>query len=1414
MKSNRIRTPRVLRGRTVLRRLLAVSLAFLLVPHPYGLLHPEPVAAQAFGGLGGFMEISSVFFGESGRTFGPGEAIRISGAIPYIPACLGMLLNPDARAEGRFDPFPTADFYVIKDTGQVFPTDPRDLRELNDESGAQNRVTALSSGAFLDELVAVTKPAGNLDAGRYDVVMDQCLDGYFDPGLDIVLGDGPQVAFEVVLPGNLPPINLHPLKQAASNWELALAGTDIPLPGGDKIEIPGFCRLFDELNEIAALPSSSKLGIWAEIASNKCEDLIKHWEGIKADPPDPNYTEFAELGPLDYHVAAAETALERAMRTLAGALSEQAATAQAFLTTLERFQGADLADDDLYMVLQLEELNKNINLLIGPGGSVLRFYAALETFDLALSEDPLGQSAEADALLSILPGMRRAIGGLITPLSGSFVRKKQGGVDVVVPVGLQAWVMVYLGLDPFLRDLGLPSIADVREFNNLPPLSFVHPTAKTGGPYTAPPGRPIHFDASASSDPNADLLTYAWDLDGDGEFDDAASPTVDHSFVEAGTQLVGVKVADGAGNTDVFYTFVRAGDVNAQDVVVMSNREEAWRISPSGSITPVRPRLELITNPLSLHVDINGDIWVLKRLGPGLENVLERYASDGRFLGATTRAQIEDLVGFRILNWRDFVLDGRGDLIVSVQENLGPGFLEILDFPQFSGPRDNLPGRMKVLRLANDGSRASVIADVDQNYYQIEIVDGELVLRDYVGRGGLHDPALAIDPQGNIVVASVNNLVWPNDGTGVFTMDPDSGAMTEVIPDNIVSNPLGTAGFLQRFIFPGIGGSPIPQDIATGSRYSNGSGIEVDEQGDYIWGAKSRLLRLARIPIPPQITDHPSLPIVKLVDVFPLMLATVGVPAIDAEDLALDSGGDVLVVGSDTNGIFPLGLFRVTTDGQLFQVAATPPAGELGRPTLLDVVPEIRAVTPKDIPPPASLRLSDLAVDQVGCPGDIEISATLTNTGSQPLDHLVRVLFWDGDPGAGGTLVGAAEIDPPLAPGEEATASFDWPNPPSGTQTIFVTTEGANTLSRALFVCVPLPVAGSDGIVLAPATATVGRGLQHTVTATLLDLYARPLEGAPIEFEVSGANAITGTATTDAGGIATFQYVGTNVGQDAIFASFLGATSNDATADWTSTCSDTDGDGVCDDVDNCRAEANADQADQDSDGLGDACDNCRSQPNGDQADSDGDGVGDRCDNCLDTSNPNQMDGDGDGRGDACDACPQDPENDGDGDGVCGDVDNCRTVANPDQRDTNGDGVGDVCTPFQFPTGGQFVVGDLTNHAGGATVNFWGSQWAQNNPMSGGPGPSAFKGFGNSTGLPACGGTWASQPGNSSDPPATIPERMAVIVSSSVAKNGSVISGDVMEIIVVRTFPGYGPDPEYHGNGQVEAVLCRLRAATR
>jgi hypothetical protein len=142
---------------------------------------------------------------------------------------------------------------------------------------------------------------------------------------------------------------------------------------------------------------------------------------------------------------------------------------------------------------------------------------------------------------------------------------------------------------------------------------------------------------------------------------------------------------------------------------------------------------------------------------------------------------------------------------------------------------------------------------------------------------------------------------------------------------------------------------------------------------------------------------------------------------------------------------------------------------------------------------------------------------------------------------------------------------------------------------------------------------------------------------------------------------------------------------------------DSDGDTVPDLVDNCPANANADQLDTDSDNQGDVCDtdddgdtvldvsdNCPLIANTDQANNDLDAAGDVCDtdddndgvldtvdNCPFASNVDQADNDNDGTGDVCDA-------DDDNDSVNDSVDNCPLVANADQANNDGDTAGDVC----------------------------------------------------------------------------------------------------------------------------------------
>ena len=132
------------------------------------------------------------------------------------------------------------------------------------------------------------------------------------------------------------------------------------------------------------------------------------------------------------------------------------------------------------------------------------------------------------------------------------------------------------------------------------------------------------------------------------------------------------------------------------------------------------------------------------------------------------------------------------------------------------------------------------------------------------------------------------------------------------------------------------------------------------------------------------------------------------------------------------------------------------------------------------------------------------------------------------------------------------------------------------------------------------------------------------------------------------------------------------------------------------------------------------------------------------------------------------------------------------------------------TPTVTPTtcGTSFVIGDL-DAVVGRKVTFWGAQWWKKNHLSGGTAPASFKGFANCTNPnpPACGGTWQSDPGNSSHPPDTVPADITVIVSSLITKSGPIESGNIPMMVTIHTDPGYGPNPGHEGTGTVIAVVC-------
>jgi glucose/arabinose dehydrogenase/PKD repeat protein len=141
------------------------------------------------------------------------------------------------------------------------------------------------------------------------------------------------------------------------------------------------------------------------------------------------------------------------------------------------------------------------------------------------------------------------------------------------------------GGDLFYADLNGGTIHRVEYFSgNQPPHAAATATPSTG---TAP--LKVNFDASGSTDPENDALTYAWDLDGDGEFDDATGPTPVWTYTTAGVVNAQVRVTDAHGNTSTATVQVAVDNGPPVPSITSPTGSLTWKvgdvISFSGSAT-------------------------------------------------------------------------------------------------------------------------------------------------------------------------------------------------------------------------------------------------------------------------------------------------------------------------------------------------------------------------------------------------------------------------------------------------------------------------------------------------------------------------------------------------------------------------------------------------------------------------------------------------------------------------------------------------------------------------------------------------------------------------------------------------------------------------------------------------------------
>jgi glucose/arabinose dehydrogenase/PKD repeat protein len=90
----------------------------------------------------------------------------------------------------------------------------------------------------------------------------------------------------------------------------------------------------------------------------------------------------------------------------------------------------------------------------------------------------------------------------------------------------------------------------------------------TAAPALGPLPLVVSFDGSASQDPDPDeVISWAWDLDGDGAFDDGDAPTASFTYRTAGTVTARLRVSDARGASATVEVVVRPGQTAPVPVI-------------------------------------------------------------------------------------------------------------------------------------------------------------------------------------------------------------------------------------------------------------------------------------------------------------------------------------------------------------------------------------------------------------------------------------------------------------------------------------------------------------------------------------------------------------------------------------------------------------------------------------------------------------------------------------------------------------------------------------------------------------------------------------------------------------------------------------------------------------------------------
>jgi len=343
------------------------------------------------------------------------------------------------------------------------------------------------------------------------------------------------------------------------------------------------------------------------IAGNYCRVRS---EALHADPPDTAYTVLPFwLGDMDTTAfPQADDSLSVYIYYLIRKMSFNAELMRLVTSSVEKFSGAAAANEQQSMLMQAKGMKHASDLLEENSSSLdstLRYivskmkssghnrYLDMQYIDSVKNRVTMNgltdyeregllnaglTNSQVDAVVDTLKNLNT------TGIENQWLSAIFDSMRVNFAEGKIVFNSFSLELQHFMDSLTGNSIA-VDSF----------PVAKAGGIYYCDEGVAVTLSASGSSDPLGSDLNYFWDMNGDGDFNDATGITANFP---ATTQLlypVGLKIINSSGKTGYDYTWVLVKNIDNMPVITQSN--------PDSSFIVIEPNTQILFNVSAYDIE-------------------------------------------------------------------------------------------------------------------------------------------------------------------------------------------------------------------------------------------------------------------------------------------------------------------------------------------------------------------------------------------------------------------------------------------------------------------------------------------------------------------------------------------------------------------------------------------------------------------------------------------------------------------------------------------------------------------------------------------------------------------------------------------------------------------------------------------